>query len=57
MTVVHPGVVKTNLASSYQGYTEAERAEAVRRYNSNPGISPEYAASRIQKAILRALIA
>ncbi len=53
VTVVHPGVVKTNLASSLLTGTEEERKEAVRLYNRNPGVTPERAAKKIHDAILR----
>ena len=40
VSLVHPGVVKTNLAAGLPSYTEAEHVDAVRRYHANPGVSP-----------------
>jgi NAD(P)-dependent dehydrogenase (short-subunit alcohol dehydrogenase family) len=51
VTAVFPGVVKTNLAASAPTYTEEERRRAVEIYHSQPGITPEKAASRIVGAI------
>lgn len=51
VTVVFPGVVKTNLAASAPTYTEEERRKAVENYHSQPGLSPETAAVRIVGAI------
>ncbi len=53
VTVVHPGIVKTNLGGSHPGYSEQERAEAIRRYKKQPGVSPQTAARRIVKGIER----
>ena len=51
VTVVYPGVVKTNLAASAPTYTEEERRRAVEIYHTQPGISPERAATRIAGAM------
>lgn len=50
-TIVYPGVVKTNLGGSHPDYTDAERAEAIRRYHAQPGLSPEAAAKIIVSGI------
>jgi NAD(P)-dependent dehydrogenase (short-subunit alcohol dehydrogenase family) len=51
--LVHPGIVKTGLAGNNPTYSEAERLEAVRRYQTQRGVTPELAASRIVAAIER----
>jgi NAD(P)-dependent dehydrogenase (short-subunit alcohol dehydrogenase family) len=51
VTAVFPGVVKTNLAASAPTYTEEERRRAVEIYHTQPGISPEKAATRIAGAM------
>src|SRR5437762_3084418 len=53
VTAVYPGVVKTNLAASAPTYTDEERRRAVEIYHTQPGITPERAASRIVGAIER----
>lgn len=53
VTIVFPGIVRTNLGASHPGYTEEERLEAVRRYNRQPGLSPEQAARKIVAGIER----
>lgn len=53
VTVVHPGIVKTSLAASHRGYSAAEAEEAIRRYNKQPGRTPDQAAARIAHAIER----
>ena len=51
VTIVFPGIVRTNLGASHPGYTDAEREEAIRRYNAQPGVSPERAGAKIVKGI------
>jgi NAD(P)-dependent dehydrogenase (short-subunit alcohol dehydrogenase family) len=53
VTVVHPGVVKTNLASSTPSYSAEEKRIAVDRYNANPGVSAAHAANKIVHGIER----
>jgi short-subunit dehydrogenase len=53
VTVVFPGVVKTNLAASAPTYTDEQRRKAVQLYHSQPSISPDRAAARIVRAIER----
>jgi NAD(P)-dependent dehydrogenase (short-subunit alcohol dehydrogenase family) len=53
VTIVYPGVVKTNLGASHYAYTDAEREEAIRLYNAQPGVSPERAGRKIARAIER----
>jgi NAD(P)-dependent dehydrogenase (short-subunit alcohol dehydrogenase family) len=53
VTIVFPGVVKTNLGASGYGFSAEEKREAVRRYNSQPGVSPERAARQIARGIER----
>jgi NAD(P)-dependent dehydrogenase (short-subunit alcohol dehydrogenase family) len=51
VTVVFPGIVKTNLGAS--GYPPEQREEAIRLYNAKPGATPEKAAASILRAIER----
>lgn len=53
VTIVYPGVVKTNLGASRLDLDEEARQEAIRRYNAQPGVSPERAARRIARGIER----
>ena len=54
VSVVYPGVVKTNLGGSHPDYSEEQRTEAIRRYNEGqPGITPERAARTIVRGIER----
>lgn len=52
-SVVYPGVVKMNLGASHPDYTETEQLAASRRYNSQPGITPERAASTIVRGLIK----
>jgi NAD(P)-dependent dehydrogenase (short-subunit alcohol dehydrogenase family) len=51
VTIVFPGIVRTNLGASHPGYSAEERAEAIRRYNAQPGVSPDHAAEKIARGI------
>jgi NAD(P)-dependent dehydrogenase (short-subunit alcohol dehydrogenase family) len=51
VSLVIPGIVKTNLAANSLHYSEEEKAQAVRLYHSQPGISAERAAARIVRGI------
>lgn len=54
VSIVYPGIVKTNLAGSFPDYSDAERAEAIRLYHRQPGISPDRAGRVIVRGIERA---
>jgi NAD(P)-dependent dehydrogenase (short-subunit alcohol dehydrogenase family) len=54
VTIVFPGIVRTSFgASQTLESTEEERAEAIRRYNAQPGVTPERAARKIANGITK----
>ena len=53
VSLVVPGIVKTNLAANSLHYSEEEKAKAVRLYHTQPGISAERAAAKIVRGIER----